>query len=185
MRDDDRAADGPVFRGARALLLCAAQGGEGAYRDTRRRSGCAAGSWRRWGLLTTLALPRLLPMDSLVMALTNFLCGVGVVVLSPVSPERGARRAMFYAMGLAAMLVMSEIVFHVRHFRGLTLLGMALGIRRADPAAGLRRMEQRREELGVHVPLLAFVSSPAKSWKLSVVLALACFFSAHPEPSGR
>ena len=62
------------------------------------------------------------------MALTNFLCGVGVVVLYTVSPERGARQAMFYAMGLAAMLVMSEIVFHVRHFRGLTLLGMALGI---------------------------------------------------------
>ena len=105
------------------LLLCAAQA-EGAW-DTQAVRLCMV--MAPLGLLTTLALPRLLPMDSLVMALTNFLCGVGVVVLYTVSPERGARQAMFYAMGLAAMLVMSEIVFHVRHFRGLTLLGMALG----------------------------------------------------------
>ena len=106
------------------LLLCAAKA-EGAW-DTQAVRLCMV--MAPLGLLTTLALPRLLPMDSLVMALTNFLCGVGVVVLYTVSPERGARQAMFYAMGLAAMLVMSEIVFHVRHFRGLTLLGMALGI---------------------------------------------------------
>ena len=105
------------------LLLCAAKA-EGAW-DTQAVRLCMV--MAPLGLLTTLALPRLLPMDSLVMALTNFLCGVGVVVLYTVSPERGARQAMFYAMGLAAMLVMSEIVFHVRHFRGLTLLGMALG----------------------------------------------------------
>ena len=80
------------------------------------------------GLMTTLALPRLLPIDALVMALTNFLCGVGIVVLYTVSPDRGARQAVFYAAGLAVMLVMSELVFHMRHFRGLTMLGMALGI---------------------------------------------------------
>lgn len=73
---------------------------------------------RCWGCWITLALPRFLPMDSLVMALTNFLCGVGVVVLYTVSPARGARQAVFYALGLAVMLVMSEIVFHVHHFRG-------------------------------------------------------------------
>lgn len=80
------------------------------------------------GLLTTLALPQLLSIDSLVMALTNFLCGVGIVVLYTVSPARGAKQAVFYAAGLAVMLIMSELVFHMRHFRGLTMLGMVLGI---------------------------------------------------------
>lgn len=47
------------------------------------------------GLLTTLALPRLLPIDSLVMALTNFLCGVGIVVLYTISPARGAQASRF------------------------------------------------------------------------------------------
>ena len=106
------------------LLLCAAKT-EGAW-DTQAVTLCLV--MTPLGLITTLALPRLLPMDALVMALTNFLCGVGVVVLYTVSPARGAKQAAFYALGLAVMLVMSEIVFHVRHFRGLTLLGMALGI---------------------------------------------------------
>ena len=155
------------------LLLCAAKA-EGAW-DTQAVKLCMV--MAPLGLLTTLALPRLLPMDSLVMALTNFLCGVGVVVLYTVSPERGARQAMFYAMGLAAMLVMSEIVFHVRHFRGLTLLGMALGIGALILPLAFGEWKQRAKN-PVSVPLLGSFQ-PSELVKLSVVLALAYFFSAH------
>lgn len=73
------------------LLLCAVKT-EGAP-DMQAVMLCAAVV--PLGLLTTLALPRFLPMDSLVMALTNFLCGVGIVVLYTVSPARGARQACF------------------------------------------------------------------------------------------
>ena len=51
------------------LLLCAAKA-EGAW-DTQAVRLCMV--MAPLGLLTTLALPRLLPMDSLVMALTNLL----------------------------------------------------------------------------------------------------------------
>ena len=155
------------------LLLCAAKA-EGAW-DTQAVRLCMV--MAPLGLLTTLALPRLLPMDSLVMALTNFLCGVGVVVLYMVSPERGARQAMFYAMGLAAMLVMSEIVFHVRHFRGLTLLGMALGIGALILPLAFGEWNNGAKNW-VSVPLLGSFQ-PSEIVKLSVVLALAYFFSAH------
>ena len=155
------------------LLLCAAKA-EGAW-DTQAVRLCMV--MAPLGLLTTLALPRLLPMDSLVMALTNFLCGVGVVVLYTVSPERGARQAMFYAMGLAAMLVMSEIVFHVRHFRGLTLLGMALGIGALILPLAFGEWNNGAKNW-VSVPLLGSFQ-PSEIVKLSVVLALAYFFSAH------
>ena len=155
------------------LLLCAAKA-EGAW-DTQAVRLCMV--MAPLGLLTTLALPRLLPMDSLVMALTNFLCGVGVVVLYTVSPERGARHAMFYAMGLAAMLVMSEIVFHVRHFRGLTLLGMALGIGALILPLAFGEWKNGAKNW-VSVPLLGSFQ-PSEIVKLSVVLALAYFFSAH------
>ena len=155
------------------LLLCAAKA-EGAW-DTQAVKLCMV--MAPLGLLTTLALPRLLPMDSLVMALTNFLCGVGVVVLYTVSPERGARQAMFYAMGLAAMLVMSEIVFHVRHFRGLTLLGMALGIGALILPLAFGEWNNGAKNW-VSVPLLGSFQ-PSEIVKLSVVLALAYFFSAH------
>ena len=70
------------------LLLCAAKA-EGAW-DTQAVRLCMV--MAPLGLLTTLALPRLLPMDSLVMALTNFLCGVGVVVIYTVSTRWGWRR---------------------------------------------------------------------------------------------
>ena len=129
------------------------------------------------GLLTTLALPRFLPMDSLVMALTNFLCGVGVVVLYTVSPARGARQAVFYALGLAVMLVMSEIVFHVHHFRGLTLLGMVLGIGALVLPLAFGEWNNGAKNW-VQVPLLGSFQ-PSEIVKLSVVLALAYFFSAH------
>ena len=155
------------------LLLCAAKA-EGAW-DTQAVRLCMV--MAPLGLLTTLALPRLLPVDSLVMALTNFLCGVGVVVLYTVSPERGARQAMFYAMGLAAMLVMSEIVFHVRHFRGLTLLGMALGIGALILPLAFGEWNNGAKNW-VSVPLLGSFQ-PSEIVKLSVVLALAYFFSAH------
>ena len=91
--------------------------------------------------------------------------------------ERGARQAVFYAMGLAAMLVMSEIVFHVRHFRGLTLLGMALGIGALILPLAFGEWNNGAKNW-VSVPLLGSFQ-PSEIVKLSVVLALAYFFSAH------
>ena len=79
-------------------------------------------------MATALVLPRLLPIDPLLMALTNFLCGVGVVILYTVSPERGAKQAAYYVLGIAAMIVVSLIVFHKRRFKGLAMLSMVLGI---------------------------------------------------------
>ena len=155
------------------LLLCAVKT-EGAP-DMQAVMLCAAVA--PLGLLTTLALPRFLPMDSLVMALTNFLCGVGIVVLYTVSPARGARQAVFYALGLAVMLVMSEIVFHVHHFRGLTLLGMVLGIGALVLPLAFGEWNNGAKNW-VNVPLLGSFQ-PSEIVKLSVVLALAYFFSAH------
>ena len=151
MRDDDRAADGGV---PRCSGCCSA-------RPRRRRVGYAGGQAVHGHGAAGAAhhAGRAASADGFAGdGADEFPLRRGRGGVYTVSPERGARQAMFYAMGLAAMLVMSEIVFHVRHFRGLTLLGMALGIG-ALILAGLRRMEQRREEL-VSVPLLG--SFPAQ-----------------------
>ena len=79
-------------------------------------------------MATSLILPRWLPLDALIMALTNFLCGVGVVILYTVSPERGAKQMAYYALGLAAMIVMSLIVSRKRRFKGLTAFAMLAGV---------------------------------------------------------
>ncbi|MDY3831848.1 MAG: FtsW/RodA/SpoVE family cell cycle protein, partial [Candidatus Ventricola sp.] len=80
------------------------------------------------GLLTSLALPRVLPIDPLIMARTNFRCGVGVVVLYTVSPARGVRQASYYVLGLAAMIAVSALVSRKKRFKGMALLAMVLGV---------------------------------------------------------
>ena len=80
------------------------------------------------GLFTVLILPRFLPLDPLLMALVNFLCSTGMVVLLTVSCERGERQMAFYLAGLVFMSVMSLAAEHLRHPRMTTAAAMALGL---------------------------------------------------------
>lgn len=129
------------------------------------------------GLLTTLALPRFLPVDRLMMALTNFLCGVGIVILYTVSPERGVRQTVFYAAGLGIMLVMGMAVSRCRRFKGLTLLSMALGIAALILPLALGEWQYGAKNW-VKLPLVGSFQ-PSEMVKLSLVLTLAYYFSAH------
>ena len=128
-------------------------------------------------LLTTLALPRMLPIDPLIMALTNFLCGVGIVILYTVSPERGIRQTNFYVIGLAAMLVMSLIVSKVRRFKGLTVLSMLLGIGALILPLAFGQWNNGAKNW-VSIPFFGSFQ-PSELVKLSLVLAMAYYFSAH------
>ena len=47
---------------------------------------------------STMILPKFLPADRLLMALMNFLCGVGVVILYSMLPEKGTKQAMFLSL---------------------------------------------------------------------------------------
>lgn len=129
------------------------------------------------GLLTSLALPRVLPIDPLIMALTNFLCGVGIVVLYTVSPARGLRQASFYVLGLAAMIALSGMVSRMRRFKGLAMLSMVLGVGAlilplafGEWAGGAKNW--------VTLPL-AGSFQPSELVKLALVLSIAYYFSAH------
>ena len=129
------------------------------------------------GLFTTLALPRMLPIDPLIMALTNFLCGLGVVILYTVSPERGLRQANFYVIGLAAMLVMSLIISRVRRFKALTVLSMLAGIGLLILPLAFGQWSGGAKNW-VSIPLFGSFQ-PSEIVKLSLVLAMAYYFSAH------
>lgn len=54
--------------------------------------------------LMTAALPRVLPADRLLLCLVNFLCGLGVLALYRLNPERGIGQAVNYFFGLAGMV---------------------------------------------------------------------------------
>lgn len=128
-------------------------------------------------LITGLILPRFCPIDPLIMALTNFLCGVGIVILYTVSPDRGVKQATYYLLGLAVMLVVSLIVSRTKRFRGLTWLSMVLGI------GALVMPLVFGEWVGgaknwVNLPVVGSFQ-PSELVKLSLVLAMAYYFSAH------
>ena len=127
--------------------------------------------------VTALILPRFCPVDPLIMALTNFLCGVGVVILYTVSPDRGMRQATFYVLGLVLMLIVSFAVARLRRFRGLTWLSMVLGI------GALLLPLAFGEWVGgaknwVNLPVIGSFQ-PSEMVKLSLVLAMAYYFSTH------
>ena len=128
-------------------------------------------------MATALVLPRLLPIDPLLMALTNFLCGVGVVILYTVSPERGAKQAAYYVLGIAAMIVVSLIVFHKRRFKGLAMLSMVLGIGALILPLAFGEWSGGAKNW-VQMPFIGSFQ-PSELVKLSLVLSMAYYFSAH------
>lgn len=129
------------------------------------------------GLLTTLVLPRRLPVDPLIMSLTNFLCGVSIVILYTVSTERGLRQTIFYVGSLALMLAVSGVVARARHFRALTLLSMALGLVALALPLAFGQWQYGAKNW-VSLPGIGSFQ-PSELVKLSVVLSLAYYFSAH------
>ena len=72
----------------------------------------------------TNLLPRLFPVDKLLMSLANFLCALGVLVLYATNPEYAYQQAMNYGVGLIAMVVCIYVVRLVRRWHGLVLLMM-------------------------------------------------------------
>ncbi len=129
------------------------------------------------GLLTTLVLPRMMKIDALTMALTNFICGVGLVILYTVSPERGVRQTAFYALGLAVMLVMSRLVSRMHRAGALTITSIVLGIG-ALALPLLFGSWQNGAKNWVEVPFFGSFQ-PSEFVKLSLILSLAYYFSTH------
>ncbi|MBP3657132.1 MAG: FtsW/RodA/SpoVE family cell cycle protein [Clostridia bacterium] len=129
------------------------------------------------GLATSLLLPRVMPIDALVMALTNFLCGLGVVILYTVSPDRGVRQAMFYGVGTLAMIVVAAAVPRIRRWRGLTAVSMLLGIGALLLPLAFGEWQGGAKNW-VSVPFFGSFQ-PSELVKLAIILAIAYSFSAH------
>lgn len=70
-------------------------------------------------------LPRLFPMDSLLLTLVNFLCALGVLLQYRYSPSRGMTQAFNYGVGLVAMIGCALVVRHVKSWKYLMLSMMA------------------------------------------------------------
>jgi len=93
--------------------------------------------WRGIGLalavpvliyIATMWLPRFFPADKLLLAIANFLCGLGVLILystdQGAGTARGIQQAVFYGVGILAMLVCILLVRYVRRWKFLISLIM-------------------------------------------------------------
>jgi cell division protein FtsW (lipid II flippase) len=76
--------------------------------------------------IATLWLPRFFPADKLLLAIANFLCALGVLVLYSTDLDagtsRGLQQAISYSVGIAAMLFCILLVRYVRRWKPLILL---------------------------------------------------------------
>ncbi len=54
---------------------------------------------------STLLLPKLFPADTLLLALVNFLCALGILTLYRMDPERGISQIITYGIGLGVMVM--------------------------------------------------------------------------------
>lgn len=73
-------------------------------------------------------LPKLFPSDRLLLSLTNFLCALGVLVLYSTEPDYAYHQAMYYGIGILAMIVCVWIVRLVRSWRIPVLLLIPLSL---------------------------------------------------------
>ena len=128
-------------------------------------------------VLTALALPRITPMDPLIMALTNFLCCVGIVVLYTVAPQRGMLQANYYLLGVAAMCIVSQIIRKTRRFHTLTVVSMLSGVVFLVLPLAFGQWAYGAKNW-VNLPVIGSFQ-PSELVKISLVLAMAYYFSAH------
>ena len=81
-------------------------------------------------VLTTNLLPRLFPSDKLLLSLTNFLCALCILVLYDTNPTYAYSQAVYYFIGLLAMVVCIYLIRLLKSFRLLIwpmmLLSLAL-----------------------------------------------------------
>ena len=73
-------------------------------------------------------LPKLFPSDRLLLSLTNFLCALDVLVLYSTEPNYAYHQAMYYGVGILAMIVCVWIVRLVRSWRIPVLLLIPLSL---------------------------------------------------------
>ena len=82
--------------------------------------------------IATMWLPRFFPADKLLLAIANFLCALGVLILYTTDLDagtsRGLQQAIYYSFGIVAMLFCILLVRYVRHWKffiKIVMLGAA------------------------------------------------------------
>ena len=130
--------------------------------------------------IATMWMPRFFPADKLLLAIANFLCALGVLVLyitdRGAGTSRGVQQAMYYGVGILAMLVCILLVRYIKNWSFLILVVM-LG------AAGLMVLPLAigTEQYGATNWIVIGGTSlqPSEVVKIALLLVLGWFMSQH------
>ena len=126
-----------------------------------------------WG--STMVLAKRLRADAMLVMLMTFLCGVGIILLYGLSPERGVRHLWMYLGGLCMFTVCSLAVRVMRDWRAVCWLLFAGGVALLLlPVAFGQETNGARNWLPV--PVIGSFQ-PSELVKLFLLLILAQFFS--------
>lgn len=67
-------------------------------------------------------------MDRYMLIVANFLCGIGLIMLYRINPDKALKQLLFYGVGVIAMLVMTFMTARFRHWQKLRLLIMGASV---------------------------------------------------------
>ena len=122
----------------------------------------------------TVLLPKLLPTDRLLLCLVNFLCGLGILVLFRLNPDRGFGQVVNYAVGLLGMVGCLMLVrFWNRLLWALPIIIVMSLVLMALPLA----MGTVKNGAKAWVSLFGIGFQPSELVKVSTLLVLAYLLS--------
>lgn len=121
-------------------------------------------------------LSRLFPTDRLLLALTNFLCALGVLVLYSTNPDYAYRQAMYYGVGLLAMVVCIYLVRLIRdwHIPVLLLFPASLALLALPLVIGRETNGAKNWFYVMNISV-----QPSEIVKLSLLIIVSFYMSRH------
>ena len=124
--------------------------------------------------LGSALLPKIFPVDGLMLSLTNFLCGLGVLTLYRTNPNYALQQATWYGLGILAMLVCVWAVRYLRFGRravyllsAVSLVLLALPLILGDEINGAKNW----------IRISQFSFQPSEAVKICLLIVLARFMS--------
>ena len=127
-------------------------------------------------MLSVRVISRLLHADAMLVMLMNFLCGLGIILLYGLSPDRSLRQFVIYIAGIAVFILCLLAVKHIRDWRSICWLMIPAGITLLLLPVAIGQ-ETNGAKNWIYVP--GFQSfQPSEMVKLMLLLILAQYFSS-------
>ncbi len=130
--------------------------------------------------IATMWLPRFFPADKLLLAIANFLCALGVLILYTTDrgagTSRGIQQAIYYGAGIVAMLVCIFVVRYIRRWQFLIkIVAVLAAVLLALPLA----IGTEQNGATNWINLGGTSVQPSELVKLALLLILSWYMSRH------